>query len=56
MTVIGVILTSILGIGVCVLISKKFDVYVWDAYGIFGFLTGGSLAYFIKGIGLQGIK
>ncbi|KAL4494121.1 hypothetical protein ABPG72_016077 [Tetrahymena utriculariae] len=55
-TIIAVILTSVLCIGACVFITGDFDIYVWDAYGIFGFLYGGSLAYFIKGVGLSGIK
>ncbi|KAL4465975.1 hypothetical protein ABPG74_004212 [Tetrahymena malaccensis] len=55
-TIVAVILTSVLCIGACVFITGDFDIYVWDAYGIFGFLYGGSLAYFIKGVGLSGIK
>lgn len=48
----GVLLTNFLCLGVSVFVTKKYNVYVWDAYGIFGFLYGGSLAYFIKGIGI----
>lgn len=55
-SVIGVLLTSLLSIGVTVFITKKYDVYVWDAYGIFGFLYGGSFAHFLKGISIQGIR
>jgi len=39
-----------------VFITEEYEIYFWDAYGIFGFLYGASLAYFIKGIGLQSIK
>ena len=48
----GVLLTNMLCIGVSVFITQKFEIYVWDAYGIFGFLYGGSVAYFLKGIGV----
>jgi len=52
----AVILTNVLCIGLCVFITEEYEIYFWDAYGIFGFLYGASLAYFIKGIGLQSIK
>lgn len=52
----GMFLINIMCIGAFYMVSNAADIYVWNAYGIFGFLYGAGLAYYLKGSSIGSIR
>jgi len=54
--VCGMFLINVMCIGAFYMISEATSIYVWNAYGIFGFLYCAGLAYYLKGSSIHAIK
>ncbi|EGR27842.1 proton-pumping vacuolar pyrophosphatase, putative [Ichthyophthirius multifiliis] len=53
---VGILLANLISAGASLIITQEEEVYIWDAYGLFGLLIGGSIIYLIKGTSTLGVK